>query len=84
MGALVVRNLGFVCRLGAKYFNTERTNHGSLIYVWFTRNNAALLLSPSETEHDIFLEDYFADIDNPTDTELSLLELQHNIKYIKD
>lgn len=34
--------------------------------------------------NDIFLEDYFSDIDNPTSIELTLLELQHNIRYVKD
>ena len=37
-----------------------------------------------ENSGDIFLEDYFCDVDNPTDIELSLLELEHGITYLKD
>lgn len=38
----------------------------------------------SDFEADIPLFDYFEDILNPTETELSLLELEHSIRYIKD
>lgn len=54
--------------------------------VWLTRESATSRYSIAvcEEARDIFLEDYFDDIDTPTDTELSLLELEHGITYLKD
>ena len=54
--------------------------------VWLNRESATnkYSLVACENSGDIFLEDYFYDVDNPTDIELSLLELEHGITYLKD
>lgn len=56
-------------------------------WAWLTKSLYVKYYVPGnhqEFKDDICLFDYFEDVLNPTETELSLLELQHNIRYIKD
>lgn len=69
-----------------KYFKIHRTTPRAVdfIWVWFKQEEALSMsgIYGIDIRNDIFLDDYFEDLDNPTGTELSLLELQHNIKYV--
>ena len=70
-----------------QYYPTENGDGYVVQWLWFHRTDALHVMDSGMIQGistDIFLEDYFEDIDNPTDTELSLLELQHNIRYVKD
>ena len=56
-------------------------------WLWLKRQDVGrdgFSLIVCENSGDIFLEDYFYDLDNPTDIELSLLQLEHGITYLKD
>lgn len=87
MEALVVRKSEFGEIEGVKYYPTERSDGYAVQWLWFHRTDALYVMDSGWIQgisNDIFLEDYFSDIDNPTSIELTLLELQHNIRYVKD
>lgn len=59
------------------------------IWAWLTKDSVVMAKNGYELETcislgDIFLDDYIENLDFPTPTELSLLELAHNIIYIPE
>ena len=59
------------------------------IWIWLNKDVIPLTKNGYTLEGcielgDIFLDDYIFDIDNPTEVELSLLELAHNIIYVPE